>query len=394
MPVLPGHARDDLARLAAAHAGIDPLHRVRIRCDDGIDEQPLERMIEIPVIDDVLEVPDDLARIGVECQRRVVVEVLLPVAAEHVFRCGRGHRRADIDAVQLRIVARHHPHADVPTLLVGNVAPGFVAGLAGLRDRAAAPHFAAGFRVESRDHARFGAALGLAAPSRDDLAVGDDGARAVLRAGTVVEDVRFPDELARACIQRVRIAVRAVVENQVVVDREIAVRLCRREVLTDVLGHLAAVLPDEIAGRGVQRLSHVIGIREIQDPVVYERRALLIGAVAERPRPHELELRDVAPVDLVEGAVAPAVQRAPPHQPVGRRRIRKHLVGDRREIRHRVLCGGRCRVSQSRSANDGDETGSTNHASFPQTFTERAGILAQKPRPTCGRGPASGAAAR
>ena len=33
------------------------------------------------MIDDVLEVPDDLARVGVERERRVVVEVLLVVAA-------------------------------------------------------------------------------------------------------------------------------------------------------------------------------------------------------------------------------------------------------------------------------------------------------------------------
>jgi hypothetical protein len=254
----------------------------------------------------------------------------------------------------------------VPALLVGDVAPRFVARLAGFRDRAPAPDLAAGFRVESRDHARLGAALGLAAPSRDDLAVGNDRAGAIFRARAVIEDVRFPNELAGASVQRIRIAVRAVVENQVVIDREVAIRFCRGEVLTDVFGHLAPVLPDEIAGRGVQSLSDVVGIREIQDPVLNERRAFLIGAVAERPRPRELQLRDVAPADLVERAVAPVVQRAPPHRPVGRVGVREHCVGDRREVGDRLLRDGRDGKGQSRGAKSGDQTGSAGHLLIPQ----------------------------
>src|SRR6185503_16124006 len=376
---LAGHARDDLAPLAAAHARVDPLHGLGIRCDDGVDEQTLERMVEIPVVDDVLEVPDDLARVGVERERRVVIEVLLLIAAEHVLRRGRRDRRADVDAVQLGIEARDHPHADVPTLLVRDVAPGFVAGLAGLRDRARAPQFAAGLRVEGRDDARLGPTLGLAASPRDDLAVHDDRTGAVLGPGPVVEDFRLPDELAGTRVQRVGKAVRAVVEDQVVVDREIAVRLGRWEVLADVLGNFAAMLPDEVAGHRVQSLCDVVRVRKEKDAVVHERRSFLIAAVAERPRPYELQLRDVANIDLVERAVAPVVQRAPPHRPIGGGGVREHRIGDGREIRDRFLSGGR---RESRGSEDGNQTGKASHrASLPGT-NGRVGILAQKARST------------
>src|SRR5690606_17112537 len=182
-PRLARDAGDDLAPLTRPHARADPPHRVGIRRDLRLDQQALERVIEIPMVDDVLEVPDDLAGIPIERERRVVVEVLLVGPPEHELRRRGRHRRADVDAVQLGVEARHHPHADVQALLVRYAAPGLVAGLAGLWDRARAPELLAGQRVERGDHAGLRSALGLAAAPRDDLAVDDDRARAVLRAG-------------------------------------------------------------------------------------------------------------------------------------------------------------------------------------------------------------------
>src|SRR5204863_276217 len=260
-----------------------------------------------------------------------VVQVLVLVAREHELRRGCHDRRADVDPLRRRVVARHHPHADVPALLVRDVAPGLVAGLAGLRDRAMTPELLAGLRVERGDDARLRSALGLAAAARDHLAVCDDRPRAVLRAVLVVEDVRLPDELAGLRVHRVRPTVGAVVEDQVVVDREVAVRAGGREILADVFGHGAAVFPDELAGHGVERLCDVVRVREVENPVVDERRALLVAG-RERARPDEAELLDVARRDLLERAVAPVVQRAPPHEPVVGIRVREHRVRDRRDL--------------------------------------------------------------
>ena len=93
-------------------------------------------MIEIPVVDDVLVVPDDLAGVGIEGERRVVIEVLLVGAAERELRRRDRHRRADEDQVRLGVVARHHPRADVPALFHRHVAPGLDRRLAWTRNHA------------------------------------------------------------------------------------------------------------------------------------------------------------------------------------------------------------------------------------------------------------------
>ena len=76
MPVLPGMPVTTLRRSPGRSLGLIQVTCARIGRHGGIDQQPLERMIEIPVIDDVLVIPDDLSGVGVQRQRRVVIEVL------------------------------------------------------------------------------------------------------------------------------------------------------------------------------------------------------------------------------------------------------------------------------------------------------------------------------
>ena len=74
----------------------------------------------------------------------------------------------------------------------------------------------------------------------------------------------------------------------------------------------------QVAGRGVERLDLVGIVEDEQHAVMHDRRRLG-GAGGQRPGPGDLQVLDVALVDLVERAVAPAVVGAPPHQPVRRR---------------------------------------------------------------------------
>ena len=197
-PRLAGDAGHDAALFAAAQARIDPRHLARVGCDGRVDQHALERMIEVPVIDGVLVVPDRLARRGPKRERRVVIEVLLVVAGQHELRRRRRDRGADVDEVELGVVARDHPGADVPALVVGHVAPAVAAGLAGLRDRALAPELLARARVVARDDARVGAAVRLAVASRDQHAVRDERRGALLHVmDLVVEDLGFPDDARR-----------------------------------------------------------------------------------------------------------------------------------------------------------------------------------------------------
>ena len=88
MPRLAGNSRDDFAAARPAQSRVDPRHFGRIRRDARVDEQALERMVEIPVIDEMLVVPDDPPCLDVERERRVVIEVLLVVPPRMNFAAG------------------------------------------------------------------------------------------------------------------------------------------------------------------------------------------------------------------------------------------------------------------------------------------------------------------
>ena len=121
-----------------------------------------------------------------------------------------------------------------------------------------------------------------------------------------------------------------------------------RNELAEVRGELALVLPQQVAGPGVERLNQVIRVRQIHHAVVDERRRFLDVARPHAARPRHLHLRDVALVDLIERTEAPAVERPPPRQPVGRIRLPQHLVGDRDE--------GLVRSGRGRSASTSRES--------------------------------------
>ena len=239
-------------------------------------------MIEIPVIDDVLVVPRELAGVGVNGQRAVVVEVLHVVAGEDELGRRNRHRRADVDQVQLRVVARHHPGADVPALVHRHVAPRFVARLAGSGNRVKAPQLLAGLGVVRRDDARVAAGVGLALAAGDHLAVGDDRPAAGRGALLGIENRGFPRQLAGLRIERVDEVVRARVDDP---DCPTS-RWCGWSCRPHALGQLALVFPEHVAGFRVDRHDVVAGIRHVHHAVVDERRPFLVAAARGRgPRP-------------------------------------------------------------------------------------------------------------
>ena len=100
------------------------------------------------------------------------------------------------------------------------------------------------------------------------------------------------------------------------------------------LRHLGAILPDQVSSYAVQRLNNATRVRQVHDAVVDEWCRLIRTRIIHRPRPGELKLLHVLPVDLVERAVAPCVIRAPPVQPVAWSRIAQHGLGDGPEVFH------------------------------------------------------------
>ena len=185
--------------------------------------------------------------------------------------------------------------------------------------------------------------VGLTLTAGDDLAVGDDRTRAGVGANARLEHLRFPRQLAGPGIDRVDAVVGAGVDERVAPHRHVPVGAA-----VDAVGVLAAVLPLQITGPRVHRHDDVAGIRDVHRAVVDERRRLLRAAADDAARPHHLEPRHVVAVDLVQRAVAPAVERAPPRQPVVGTRLPQHFVGHRRE---RLLLGLRGHAQTG----DGDE---------------------------------------
>jgi hypothetical protein len=85
-----------------------------------------------------------------------------------------------------------------------------------------------------------------------------------------------------------------------------------------------SILPNQIACGRIERLNHTLRVWQIHHAVVDERHGLLRAGVVHRPRPGELKLLHVLPVDLIERTVTPGVIRTPPVQPVANRWISQH----------------------------------------------------------------------
>ena len=134
-----GNTGHDLATLAGPDSRIDPADVGGAWRHSRVDEQALEWMIEIPMIHEVLVVPDHLAGVGIQRERRVVIEVRELISSKHELWGWRGYRCSDVEQIELGIVARHHPGSHVGPLLIRQAAPGLIAGFARHWNRARAP---------------------------------------------------------------------------------------------------------------------------------------------------------------------------------------------------------------------------------------------------------------
>ena len=145
----------------------------------------------------------------------------------------------------------------------------------------------------------------------------------------MVGPLDVPDDGARPRVERDDVRVDGRQVDLVVVDGEVAGSDDAAEL---VRGVLVPVAPQELAGGGVERLHDAERAGDVQDAVVDEGVRLGPALGADGPRPDESQPVGVPRVDLVERAVAPAIERAAPVDPVRRVRIEQHGVGDRRHL--------------------------------------------------------------
>ena len=116
-------------------------------------------------------------------------------------------------------------------------------------------------------------------------------------------------------------------DDLVLVDRDAALR---SRVGIGAVG----VLPDQIAGLGIQRLQDVPGVVQVHDAVVNDGRGLIGAGVVHRPAPHQLQTLRVIDVDLIQRAEVMGGLVAANHQPVAGRRILQHRVRHRNVVLH------------------------------------------------------------
>src|SRR6185503_10407869 len=94
------------------------------------------------------------------------------------------------------------------------------------------------------------------------------------------------------------------------------------------------LLPDQIAGLAVERLDDSAGVIDEDRPVARQRRRLIGATLGHRRDPDQLQILCVVTSDLCQWAVVRREVIAANREPVARRRIFQHLVGDWCEVLH------------------------------------------------------------
>src|SRR5262249_34336876 len=95
---------------------------------------------------------------------------------------------------------------------------------------------------------------------------------------------------------------------------------------------LALVATQDVAGLGFEREQLIAGCRDEHDAVIDNRGRLVALDLAGGIAPDRLQPADVGRRDLAEGAVAPAIVRAPVQEPVAVLGLLEPLGGDRRVV--------------------------------------------------------------
>ena len=178
---------------------------------------------------------------------------------------------------------------------VGALRPSFRSGLARLRLGIPAPLQLAGFRIARIEKARN---VGHVAGDADQHVILDHQrrhGREVAELGIGQFDV--PAQLAVFGVERDQMAIGRFEVQPILVHADAA--------LADVVAlRFAEVVPDDAAGARIQR-PDVIGRREIQDAVDFERRRF-DGRRVQLRHPGQRQLADVRLIDLRQRAVAAA----------------------------------------------------------------------------------------
>lgn len=265
--------------------------------------------------------------------------------------------------IQLGIIGDRTPHTCHPAFVERHAAPGFVARLALVGNQGIAPQFLAGLGVVAGDVAalrRF-----LTACAGNHHAVHHD------RAGGVGDieiaaAIEFPKRLAGFGVQRQHEIVSRDGVDLVVIEKDAALTLAPEIVVEGLLRRqVAAVLPEQAAGRCINRLDHVIGIAQEHHAFVDDGGSL-IDARLHGAGPDQLQPLHIGLVDLIQAAEAVAFVIAAHHDPVGRIGIAQNRIRDRRVAGQRMGGDGRAIHRRGRLRHRDTRAGGEQHCGDSQ----------------------------
>src|SRR5690606_28486624 len=178
------------------------------------------------------EVPDQLAGVGVQRQRRVGVEDVAVTRATDDLGVRDGHAGAVVDEAQFRVVRAGGPRGRTPAALGRHAVPrGLDLGVVRVDERVEAPQLLTAVRVVGRDEAAAGRAGDAAARGADDdLVVGDQGTGREAVALLPVVYLDLPLDLAGEGVERDELGVDRREDDVVTPERD-GVLLARRLVV-------------------------------------------------------------------------------------------------------------------------------------------------------------------
>ena len=237
--------------------------------------------------------PLDLAALGIERNHRAGVEIVA-----RPYRRVERARIADapVDRVQLGIERAGDP-GRAAAELPGVALPGFVAGLAGSRNRIGAPQMLAGLRIPAVDEVA-GAELG-AGNTGDHHTVGDQRRDRHRIAGLEIDGILAPQLLAGLRIERDDIGVERGAEDLAVVDRGAAIDDAAAHDARRFRRILNLGFPDLLAGLGVDRHRGAVG-GDVKNAFVDQWLGFFAAIVVEAVIPDRNETFDRIFVDLLK----------------------------------------------------------------------------------------------
>ena len=263
------------------------------------------------IVGSELEIPFEITGVGVQCQHRIRVEVV--AEANITVPVGSRVSGTPVDQVQFRVIGAGNP-GWAAAILPGIAGPGVVTEFTGAGDSIGAPDPFPGLRIIGVDKAA-NTEFTASDPGYHQV-LDDQGCRSLAVAGIVWGHFHVPEYIAGTGIDGNQMGIERTHEQGFAEDGDTAVVAATAN--AQVVRHFMIVAPVFTTGCRVHG-DHIAGRFSDKHDAV-DNQWYGFGAIdnGNLVNPLELQLIDVIHIDLIQQAVALAIQGSGIHQPVFR----------------------------------------------------------------------------